>query len=62
MPTIMRILQAEDMRIERGRSLSCKERDYVDQQLELGSIYRMSSPTWRLERVITGKLFSQWMH
>jgi hypothetical protein len=32
----MRILQAEDVRIEMGRSLSRKEREYVRLQLELG--------------------------
>ncbi|MCJ0825267.1 polyprenyl synthetase [Luteimonas sp. 50] len=36
LPRIMRILQAEDMRIEVGRSLSRKEREYVRLQLELG--------------------------
>ena len=32
----MRILQAEDVRIEMGRSLSRKEREYVRLQLEIG--------------------------
>ena len=36
LPRIMRILQAEDVRIEVGRSLSRKEREYVRLQLELG--------------------------
>ena len=36
MPRIMRILEAEDVRIEMGRSLSRKEREYVRLQLELG--------------------------
>ncbi len=36
MPRIMRILQAEDVRMEMGRTLSRKERDYVRLQLELG--------------------------
>ncbi|MGY1459786.1 MULTISPECIES: polyprenyl synthetase [unclassified Luteimonas] len=36
MPQIMRILQAEDVRIEAGRTLSRKEREYVRVQLELG--------------------------
>lgn len=36
LPRIMRILQAEDVRIELGRSLSRKEREYVRLQLELG--------------------------
>ena len=36
MPRILRILQAEDVRIELGRSLSRKEREYVRLQLELG--------------------------
>ena len=36
LPRIMRILQAEDVRIEMGRSLSRKEREYVRLQLELG--------------------------
>jgi hypothetical protein len=36
LPTIRRILDAEDDRIEVGRSLSRKERDYVRVQLELG--------------------------
>lgn len=36
MPRIMRILQAEDVRVEMGRSLSRKEREYVRLQLELG--------------------------
>ncbi|MBC7988941.1 MAG: polyprenyl synthetase [Luteimonas sp.] len=36
LPRIMRILDAEDVRIAVGRSLSRKERDYVRVQLELG--------------------------
>ncbi len=36
LPRIMRILQAEDVRIEVGRTLSRKEREYVRLQLELG--------------------------
>jgi hypothetical protein len=36
LPRIVRILQAEDVRIEVGRSLSRKEREYVRLQLELG--------------------------
>lgn len=36
MPRIMRILDAEDVRVEVGRSLSRKEREYVRVQLELG--------------------------
>ncbi len=36
MPRILRILEAEDVRIEIGRSLSRKEREYVRVQLELG--------------------------
>ena len=36
LPRIMRILQAEDVRIEMGRSLSRKEREFVRLQLELG--------------------------
>ncbi len=36
LPRIMRILEAEDVRIELGRSLSRKEREYVRLQLELG--------------------------
>jgi hypothetical protein len=36
LPRIMRILQAEDVRIVMGRSLSRKEREYVRLQLELG--------------------------
>lgn len=36
LPRIMRILQAEDVRIEMGRVLSRKEREYVRLQLELG--------------------------
>ncbi len=36
MPRIMRILQAEDVRLEVGRALSRKEREYVRLQLELG--------------------------
>jgi hypothetical protein len=36
LPRIMRILDAEDVRVEVGRSLSRKERDYVRVQLELG--------------------------
>lgn len=36
LPRIMRILQAEDVRIEMGRALSRKEREYVRLQLELG--------------------------
>ena len=36
LPRILRILQAEDVRIEVGRSLSRKEREYVRVQLEIG--------------------------
>ncbi|MEN1961304.1 polyprenyl synthetase [Luteimonas sp. MJ246] len=36
MPQIMRVLHAEDVRIEAGRTLSRKEREYVRVQLELG--------------------------
>src|SRR3546814_13964588 len=36
LPRIMRILRAEDVRIEAGRPLSRKEREYVRVQLELG--------------------------
>lgn len=36
MPRILRILEAEDVRLELGRSLSRKEREYVRLQLELG--------------------------
>jgi hypothetical protein len=36
LPRIMRILDAEDVRIAMGRSLSRKEREYVRLQLELG--------------------------
>lgn len=36
MPRIMRILQAEDVRIEVGRTLTRKEREYVRVQLEIG--------------------------
>ena len=36
LPRMMRILQAEDIRIAVGRSLSRKEREYVRLQLELG--------------------------
>jgi len=36
MPRIMRILDAEDVRIATGRKLSRKEREYVRVQLELG--------------------------
>lgn len=36
LPRIMRILQAEDVRIEAGRALSRKEREYVRVQLEMG--------------------------
>jgi hypothetical protein len=36
LPRIVRILQAEDVRIEVGRSLSRKESEYVRLQLELG--------------------------
>ena len=36
LPRIMRILQAEDVRMEMGRSLSRKEREYVRVQLEIG--------------------------
>ena len=35
-PRIMRILQAEDVRLEVGRTLSRKEREYVRVQLEIG--------------------------
>lgn len=36
LPRIMRILQAEDVRMEMGRALSRKEREHVRLQLELG--------------------------
>ena len=36
LPRIMRILQAEDVRIEAGRTLTRKEREYVRVQLEMG--------------------------
>lgn len=36
LPRMLRILQAEDVRIEAGRALSRKEREYVRVQLELG--------------------------
>lgn len=36
MPRILRILEAEDVRIEVGRPLSRKEREYVRVQLEIG--------------------------
>lgn len=36
MPRLLRIMEAEDVRIEMGRSLSRKEREYVRLQLELG--------------------------
>jgi hypothetical protein len=36
MPRLLRILEAEDVRIEMGRNLSRKEREYVRLQLELG--------------------------
>ena len=36
LPRIMRILQAEDVRIEIGRTLTRKEREYVRVQLEIG--------------------------
>lgn len=36
LPRILRILEAEDVRIEIGRPLSRKEREYVRLQLELG--------------------------
>jgi len=36
MPRIIRIMQAEDVRIELGRPLSRKKREYVRLQLELG--------------------------
>ena len=36
LPRILRILEAEDVRIEVGRPLSRKEREYVRLQLELG--------------------------
>ncbi|MGV8923632.1 MAG: polyprenyl synthetase [Thermomonas sp.] len=36
LPRIMRIIYAEDIRIEMGRVLSRKEREYVRLQLELG--------------------------
>ncbi len=36
LPRIMRILQAEDVRLEVGRALSRKEREYVRLQLEIG--------------------------
>ncbi|WP_037060596.1 hypothetical protein [Pseudoxanthomonas suwonensis] len=36
LPRIMRILEAEDVRLEVGRALSRKEREYVRLQLEIG--------------------------
>lgn len=36
LPRIMRILDAEDVRVAVGRSLSRKEREYVRVQLEIG--------------------------
>jgi hypothetical protein len=36
LPRIMRILDAEDVRLEVGRNLSRKEREYVRVQLEIG--------------------------
>ena len=36
LPRILRILEAEDVRIEMGRPLSRKEREYVRLQLEIG--------------------------
>ena len=36
MPQIIGILQAEDVRVEAGATLSRKEREYVRVQLELG--------------------------
>lgn len=36
LPRIIKILQAEDVRIEIGRSLTRKEREYVRVQLEIG--------------------------
>ena len=36
LPMILCILEAEDVRIEMGRPLSRKEREYVRLQLELG--------------------------
>lgn len=36
MPRILRILDAEDVRIAVGRTLSRKEREYIRVQLELG--------------------------
>ena len=36
LPRILRILEAEDVRIEMGRPLSRKEREYVRLKLELG--------------------------
>ena len=36
LPRMLRILQAEDVRLEVGRSLSRKEREYVRLQLEIG--------------------------
>lgn len=35
-PRTMRILHAEDVRIELGRALTRKEREYVRVQLEIG--------------------------
>ncbi len=36
LPRIMKILQAEDVRIAVGRTLTRKEREYVRVQLEIG--------------------------
>lgn len=36
LPRIMRILNAEDVRLAAGRALSRKEREYVRVQLEIG--------------------------
>lgn len=36
LPRIMKLLQAEDVRLEVGRPLTRKEREYVRVQLEIG--------------------------
>src|SRR3546814_5062361 len=51
LPRIMRILQAEDVRIEAGRPLSRKEREYVRVQLELGRSEEHTSELPSLMRI-----------
>ena len=56
LPRIMRILDAEDVRVAVGRSLSRKEREYIRVQLELGlSVSEIVAGLQRGERGASGR-------